>query len=83
MNWRKYKARKKGAKGNHTLQEWLELKKQCDYTCQICGLREPFENQHSEFLTEDHIISLNKGGTDYIENIQPLCHSCNGRKGDR
>ena len=71
---------KKNAKGSHTFQEWLDLKEKCNYICQICGLKEPFENQYFKYLTEDHKIPLTKGGTDYIENIQPLCQSCNAKK---
>ena len=65
--------------GTHTYGEWELLKKQYNYTCPCCGLSEPF-NQKSKYLTEDHIIPLSKGGSDLIENIQPLCLSCNVKK---
>lgn len=73
---RRYRARKKGAEGFHTLEEWELLKKQYSYKCPVCGKREPEIK-----LEEDHIIPLSKGGSDYIKNIQPLCRSCNSIKG--
>ena len=65
-------ARKKGAEGSHTLQEWNDLKSSYDNCCCACG--------NMTTLTKDHIIPLVKGGSDYIENIQPLCKSCNCKK---
>jgi 5-methylcytosine-specific restriction endonuclease McrA len=64
----------------HTYGEWELLKKQYNYTCPCCHKSEPFIGQKSLSLTEDHIIPLIKGGSDKIENIQPLCLSCNTKK---
>jgi len=74
---------KRVAEGNHTFKEWENLKKKFKYTCQRCGKTEPFNHNRFKNLTEDHIIPLSKGGTDFINNIQPLCHSCNCKKSNK
>lgn len=67
--------RKKANGGSHSLQEWVDMKKLYQFTCPCCLLSEPLV-----FLTEDHIVPLTKGGSNSIDNIQPLCMSCNSKK---
>jgi 5-methylcytosine-specific restriction endonuclease McrA len=62
----------------HTPQQWLELREKHRFTCLCCGEKEPMIE-----LTEDHVVPLSAGGTDAIENIQPLCRKCNSHKGAR
>jgi 5-methylcytosine-specific restriction endonuclease McrA len=73
--------------GRHTWQEWQELKERYNYKCVYCKISESklekkWGNKFSK-LTEDHIIPISKGGSDYITNIQPLCISCNAKKKDK
>lgn len=64
--------------GTHSFEEWVALKVKYDLTCVGCNKKEPEIS-----LTEDHIIPLTKGGTDSIDNIQPLCSRCNSIKGNK
>lgn len=79
-NWLKNRncRRKRKAIGSHTFNEWKTLKAQYDWTCFGCKQKEPIIK-----LTQDHIIPLSKGGSNNIENIQPLCGSCNSRKNNK
>ena len=71
----RHRARKKEASGSHTSSEWKGLKLRYEFTCPGCHRSEPEIK-----LTEDHVIPLSRGGSDYITNIQPLCKSCNSKK---
>jgi 5-methylcytosine-specific restriction endonuclease McrA len=46
---------------------------ECGRRCLRCGSRTS--------LTVDHVIPLGRGGSNAIDNIQPLCSTCNGIKG--
>lgn len=69
------RAREMNAEGTFTNEEWIALCKAHDNQCVSCGQKGK--------LTVDHILSLTKGGTNHIWNIQPLCGKCNSSKGTR
>ncbi|MDD4390234.1 MAG: HNH endonuclease [Eubacteriales bacterium] len=52
--------------------EWGKKLDECKYTCAICG--------KIGKMVIDHIIPLSRGGGQSIDNLQPLCHSCNVKK---
>ena len=58
--------------GRYTKAEWIALCVRYDNRCAKCGEQKP--------LTVDHVIPVSKGGANTIDNLQPLCTSCNCHK---
>lgn len=69
----KARRRQLEGKGKITAKEWADKLKEYNYLCLNCKTDENIEM--------DHIIPLSKGGSHNIDNIQPLCRSCNASKG--
>jgi 5-methylcytosine-specific restriction endonuclease McrA len=72
------RALKYASKSTHTEEEWQELKAFHNFKCLRCGKQEPDIN-----LTRDHVIPLTQGGSDSIDNVQPLCARCNSKKNNK
>lgn len=71
----RYIARKVGNGGSYTADEFIALCAQYGNVCLCC--------KSSTALEADHIVPLSQGGTSCIDNIQPLCRSCNASKGSQ
>lgn len=69
------RALKASAQGSFTLEEFKALCEEHNNKCLCCGTMKK--------LTVDHIVPLSKGGSHSIDNIQPLCGSCNSKKSDK
>ena len=59
-------------KGRHSKEEWASLLEICGNVCVKCGRPD---------VVKDHITPIYAGGSDAIDNLQPLCVPCNGGKG--
>lgn len=61
-------------RGSYTVYEWQAM---CDWfgnVCLCCGIGDTL-------LTVDHVVPVIHHGVNTIDNLQPLCLSCNSRKG--
>jgi 5-methylcytosine-specific restriction endonuclease McrA len=73
---RKIRLQAARVKGVHSELEWANLVAACDCRCVMCGLK-----LLKQQIQKDHIVPIYQGGSDGIENLQPLCAACNARKG--
>lgn len=60
-------------RGSVTWAEWRGVLRFYGNKCLQCGSVERVEM--------DHVVPIAKGGRHVVENLQPLCRSCNGAKG--
>lgn len=69
------RARRLGVNGELTISGWQAILKAHNGACVECF--------STEDIAIDHIVPLSKGGPNTLDNVQPLCRSCNSRKGNR
>lgn len=69
------RAMRRGAAGRFTPTAWAEKLIEHGNRCAHCGA--------GGRLEIDHIKPIKLGGTNMIDNVQPLCRSCNSSKGAR
>jgi hypothetical protein len=64
---------------------WRDLCRMYGNSCVACGGFGKTKNpgDDNKGLTKDHILPKSKGGFAVIHNLQPLCDTCNNKKGSR
>ena len=72
-NRRTRRAAKHASYGNFTAREFEELCESYGNKCLRCDYM-------GVVLEADHVVPLTRGGSDDIDNIQPLCGTCNRSK---
>lgn len=76
-NWRNRDAMMRNAEGTHTAQDVKSIYDSQDGECVYCGA------DLSSGYHVDHIMPLVLGGSNWPENLQCLCPTCNLRKGPK
>jgi len=75
---RSYKAKKVSAIGTHAADDIERIRQDQANQCNACACDLSETGFHV-----DHIVALSKGGSNWPENLQLLCPTCNLSKGDK
>jgi 5-methylcytosine-specific restriction endonuclease McrA len=70
LNSRIKKHRRRAA-GTLTIQDWQSVLSLYGGNCLACGASD---------VTIDHVIPISQGGSNTVDNVQPLCGTCNSKK---
>ncbi len=79
------RARLMQAEGEYSVREWQDLlarHPRCPECMRLWADIPPPKGRKTA-VTVDHIVPISKKGRNSIENLRPLCFSCNSRKGDK
>jgi 5-methylcytosine-specific restriction endonuclease McrA len=72
---------REAAARTHTDEQWAQLIIECGDRCVLCLT--PRADLHGATICKDHIQPISLGGSDGIDNLQPVCRPCNTKKGSR
>jgi hypothetical protein len=72
--WRARRAREHSALGGYQTWEWISLLVRFNGQCAYCDA--------APAATQDHVIPLTRGGSNFASNLLPACWSCNAMKHD-
>jgi 5-methylcytosine-specific restriction endonuclease McrA len=67
------KKQRRRAAGVLTIADWQGVLALYGSDCLSCGSDDP--------PTIDHVVPIIQGGSNTVDNVQPLCRTCNTRKG--
>jgi hypothetical protein len=85
---RQRRVRKKNAEGQHTADEIQQLYVMQRGLCCFCSKpvgdkRDGIKRSHFENYTEEHILPLDRGGSNWISNMVLTCWNCNCSRQDK
>lgn len=65
------KKHRRRAAGTLTVEDWQSVLSLYGDCCLACG---------ADGVTIDHVIPISQGGSNTVDNVQPLCGTCNTKK---
>lgn len=76
---------RRGHRNTTTVDRHRKIIAKAKPPCALCGEPIDYDLPHLDpySFVVDHVVPLNRGGTDTLDNVQAAHRSCNRSKGDR